>query len=569
MIDTKILIMPFIGAAIGLFTNWIAVKMLFHPRKKKFGIQGLIPKRKKDIAKRVGEISPMMLPKYIEGLKDLPYVGDKIYPKVMAHFKKGVEFKTYVTHGLAHARAVAIESDREFGLSVLQRIDEELKRRGELFRSVGVQDLAGYKKSGGSERIPRTLLVVDEFQEFLVEDDNIAQSASLLLDRLVRQGRAFGIHVLLGSQTLGGAYALSRTTMGQMVIRIALQCNESDAYLIMDDSNPAPRLLSRPGEAIYNDTAGSVDGNSPFQVVWLPDEVREEHLICIRQMADESDKVYPGPLVFEGNAPGDIRDNLLLSALLRGESPIADNLPRIWLGAPNSIKGPTEVTFHRQSGSNLLVVGQHEEAILSMLGLAVPSFSALCKMRKRIPHWIWEKLLRLTSGMQYEQVAIDGTGLSRTNPSHHYLKRIDGKKVKRYAKLSALFDIKNKKFCALRVRTKPRHDIKDAKYLLKRVEIQKTLFGDTAYDAEWLHELCFDKGVQTQIKPRKNARRGFYRRKQMKNYSDEEYHQRSLIESGFGGLKRKYGGSVLAKKSKGVKTEIYCKAIAHNIGLSN
>jgi len=33
-----------------------------------------------------------------------------------------------------------------------------------------------------------------------------------------------------------------------MVIRIALQCNEADAYLIKDDSNPAPRLLSRPGE---------------------------------------------------------------------------------------------------------------------------------------------------------------------------------------------------------------------------------------------------------------------------------------------------------------------------------
>ena len=36
------------------------------------------------------------------------------------------------------------------------------------------------------------------------------------------RGRAFGIHVLLGSQTLGGAYTLARTTMGQMVIRIAL-----------------------------------------------------------------------------------------------------------------------------------------------------------------------------------------------------------------------------------------------------------------------------------------------------------------------------------------------------------
>ncbi len=153
---------------------------------------------------------------------------------------------------------------------MLQRVDDELKRRGDLFRKLGVQDIAGYKRAGGKEPIPRTLLLIDEFQEFFVEDDKIAQSASLLLDRIVRQGRAFGIHVLLGSQTLGGAYTLARTTLGQMVIRIALQCNEADAYLIMDDNNPAPRLLSRPGEGIYNDDAGALEGNSPFQVVWLP-----------------------------------------------------------------------------------------------------------------------------------------------------------------------------------------------------------------------------------------------------------------------------------------------------------
>ena len=50
--------------------------------------------------------------------------------------------------------------------------------------------------------MPRVLLVVDEFQELFVEDDKLAQDSALLLDRLVRQGRAFGIHVLLGSQTL-------------------------------------------------------------------------------------------------------------------------------------------------------------------------------------------------------------------------------------------------------------------------------------------------------------------------------------------------------------------------------
>jgi hypothetical protein len=294
----------------------------------------------------------------------------------LVDFKKGVEFKCYAANRLPHARVVAIESDREFGLSVLQRIDEELKHRGDLFRELGVQDVPGYKRAGGTESIPRSLLLIDEFQEFFVEDDKIAQTASLLLDRIVRQGRAFGIHVLLGSQTLGGAYTVARTTLGQMVIRIALQCNEADSYLIMDENNPAPRLLSRPGEGIYNDTAGTMEGNSPFQVVWLPDEVREAYLKKVRARADEAGAAYPGPIVFEGNAPADIRENALLQGLLTAESVKPTLAPRIWLGAPNSIKGPTEAVFHRQSGNNLLLVGQREEAMLAILSIGLVSLAA-------------------------------------------------------------------------------------------------------------------------------------------------------------------------------------------------
>ncbi|HEY5914680.1 MAG TPA: FtsK/SpoIIIE domain-containing protein [Verrucomicrobiae bacterium] len=294
----------------------------------------------------------------------------------LVDFKKGVEFKCYASRRLPHARVVAIESDREFGLSVLQRVDDELRRRGDLFRHLGVQDIPGYKRAGGKEAIPRTLLMVDEFQEFFVEDDKVSQTASLLLDRIVRQGRAFGIHVLLGSQTLGGAYTVARTTLGQMVIRIALQCNEADAFLIMDENNPAPRLLSRPGEGIYNDMAGTLEGNSPFQVVWLPEEVRDDWLGKVRARADSLGELYPGPIVFEGNAPADVRENALLRHTLESRPERAPAAGRIWLGAPNSIKGPTEVVFRRQSGSHLLIVGQRDEAMLGMLALGLIALAA-------------------------------------------------------------------------------------------------------------------------------------------------------------------------------------------------
>jgi hypothetical protein len=292
----------------------------------------------------------------------------------LVDFKKGVEFKCYANRRLPHAKVIAIESDRAFGLSVLQRLDDELRRRGDLFRQLGVQDVPGYKKAGGKEMMPRTLLMIDEFQEFFTEEDRVSQGAAVLLDRIVRQGRAFGIHVILGSQTLGGAYTLARATIGQMVIRIALMCNEADAFLIMDQDNPAPRLLSRPGEGIYNDAAGAIEGNSPFQAVWLPEEVRDGYLEKIRGRAD--DKKFPGPFVFEGNAPADVRENVVLGELLRTVPDKPAVRARVWLGAPNSIKGPTEAVFQRQSGSNLLIVGQSEERELTLLVVSLVSLAA-------------------------------------------------------------------------------------------------------------------------------------------------------------------------------------------------
>lgn len=52
--------LPIIAALTGWITNYIAVKMLFHPRKKVkilfFQVQGIFPKRQKSLAEKLGKI---------------------------------------------------------------------------------------------------------------------------------------------------------------------------------------------------------------------------------------------------------------------------------------------------------------------------------------------------------------------------------------------------------------------------------------------------------------------------------------------------------------------------------
>lgn len=293
-------------------------------------------------------------------------------------FKKGVEFKPYAAYHFPHACVIAIESEREFGMSVLERLDLELRKRGDLFRERGVQDIQGFRNAHPNETMPRLLLIIDEFQEFFVQDDKLAQEAALLLDRLVRQGRAFGIHVLLGSQTLAGAYSLARSTIGQMAVRIALQCSEADSHLILSEDNTAARLLRRPGEAIYNDANGLFEGNHPFQIVWLGGSRQEKYLTQMASLAVTRRSELPTQIVFEGNVAANPGENPELAAALANhqDTSIKVGAPRAWLGAAVSIKEATSVSFARQSGANLLVVGQEEDLALGIFSTALISLAA-------------------------------------------------------------------------------------------------------------------------------------------------------------------------------------------------
>lgn len=51
---------PFISAFIGWVTTWVAIKMLFHPREPKrflgITIQGVFPKRQKQVAEKLGAV---------------------------------------------------------------------------------------------------------------------------------------------------------------------------------------------------------------------------------------------------------------------------------------------------------------------------------------------------------------------------------------------------------------------------------------------------------------------------------------------------------------------------------
>lgn len=298
---------------------------------------------------------------------------------VLLDFKKGVEFQVYSEASVPHADIIGIESKREFGVSTLEYIDRIMHARGEAFRGWGVQDLPSLEKKRPEVRMPRILIVIDEFQELFVEDDKISQQASMLMDRIVRQGRSFGIHLVLASQTLGGAYSLPRTTLAQMAVRIALQCDSSDAMLILGEDNTAAERLRFSGQAIYNESGGRIESNQGFQVAYIDKETQLRYLHEIPSAPIPHDATI-NPMgrcvVFEGHRPA-VWDAPSVERLLGDATKSNDGAFPMIMGDSVSIDPPVVHWIQRNAGRNIAVVGPDERVAASILAGTIQGVQSL------------------------------------------------------------------------------------------------------------------------------------------------------------------------------------------------
>ena len=163
-------------------------------------------------------------------------------------------------------------------------------------------------------------------------------------------------------------------------------------------------------------------------------------------------------------------------------------------------------------------------------------------------------------------VAIDSTGFSTSTRSPYYTHRIFADKPCGFVKVTLLVDTRTTAILAAKIHIIPRHDLRDAQ-IVRQHRGAKHLVADKAYDAEWFHELLEELGLQAHIPLRKNARKGFYRKKHAKHHKDRIYRQRPLVETTNSVVKRRWGGQVAAHKIIMIRIEILLKLLVHNLVL--
>lgn len=179
---------------------------------------------------------------------------------ILLDYKEGTEFAPY--RNLPHVYALSIGSNPEFGVECLKWVQQETERRGQIFKQIGVSNLADYRKATG-EKMCRYIVVADEFQ-VLCTDKQYGDEARRLLNDLARRTRSFGVSLLLSTQTLKDG-ALEGEAKNQFACRICLQLAESETDLFLSTGNNEPAHFNRKGQALVNYQLGQKNGNIPFQ----------------------------------------------------------------------------------------------------------------------------------------------------------------------------------------------------------------------------------------------------------------------------------------------------------------
>ena len=220
-------------------------------------------------------------------------------------FKSGTEFKVYETVPVPHIKLLALDALQEFGESILMELVEEQNRRSQLFKDSGEHtNLKSYVSATG-QSMPRILVIMDEFQILFNESANrkVAMHCAELANKIVTEGRAFGIHLVMATQTLRSIRektALSNSTIEQMRIRVGLKCGEEDANYIFGDANARDALMKMKGAigtAVYNPEFTEA-GNSGFRVAYCAENEQKSLLAAIATVC--KDKFTANIKVFEG-----------------------------------------------------------------------------------------------------------------------------------------------------------------------------------------------------------------------------------------------------------------------------
>jgi hypothetical protein len=221
------------------------------------------------------------------------------------------------------------------------------------------------------KKMPRILVIADEFQLMVSEEHNrkIANYCGGKLADFISLSRVYGIHFILATQTmsrLNSGFAIRKSTINEMYVRIGLKCIESECTLLFGDKNARTafgKMGTEKGSAVY---AGDYSQGVPvgFKVAFCDQDLQKKLLDTVEDhysLMETAKKMK----VFIGSSVPKLKDSEEFRQTCSAES---KSLP-VFIGEPIKIDAPTRINLNRTKRNNLLIVGSNQEMTDGLIGL--------------------------------------------------------------------------------------------------------------------------------------------------------------------------------------------------------
>lgn len=196
---------------------------------------------------------------------------------IMIDFKN-IEFAVYAKeYTLPHARIISGTKDGEYAISIFEYLIQVMEDRTKLFNEAGVKNLKEYNNiCDPSKRLPRLLLICDEFQVMFTEvDQKSVMKITTLIKSAAKLARFAGLHMWFTSQSMKDT--LSKDVLDQFGLRVALRCSSDVSQQLIGSSisSQLPKL----GFLYTNDTGGEVpDASTLYKIPYLNTEDLNNYL---------------------------------------------------------------------------------------------------------------------------------------------------------------------------------------------------------------------------------------------------------------------------------------------------
>lgn len=296
--------------------------------------------------------------------------------------KGGVEMRDYAASktgapsGLPHARIVAIESDVEMYVSVLEYLSQEMARRNTEFKRHGVTNVVDLKAK--NVHLPRLVAVLDEFHVLLQDPRYKAQCVDLLTS-IAKQGRSYGIHMVLSTQSLAGlgARGENKALFDNLALKIAFRCDDSTSEDILGGGDMRAARITTSGAAYVKRSIGLGAGDAKLVQVGFEsakDRIKRVTELNTDAAANAGLGVPPADRFVFGTSDGESITTIARYTQL--DTPVQPYPRRLWLGSHTTVGDAAPVMIRKRAGGNIILLGGDRDVAVRLAAAAILGMAA-------------------------------------------------------------------------------------------------------------------------------------------------------------------------------------------------